>query len=75
VAHKPKGLRFSSSTGLFFAVAADGTLLAASVSRSSGNTNLDRFALQTLQNASPFPTPPASLRAKPLTFMITFEFH
>lgn len=73
-ARRPAGLRRAGSTRLVFTVAADGALLASSVARSSGSESLDRLALNTLREASPFPPPPPALQATPVTFLIAFEF-
>lgn len=73
-AHKPKGLQQVASTEISFVVAADGMLLAASVSRSSGKAELDELALQAVHAAAPFPPPPSTLTARSLTFEISFNF-
>ncbi len=41
-----------------FSIGANGRLISASVSRSSGDPRLDKAALQSVQRASPFPKPP-----------------
>lgn len=73
-AHRPQGLRMPGSTLLSFTVAADGSVLAATVARSSGSAALDRLALQALARASPFPPPPALLGPPAPSFVILFEF-
>lgn len=74
-ARKPKGLNLSGTTLVSFIVAADGQLLAATVERSSGNRDLDRLALATIDAAAPFPPPPVGVSAAPLSFAIPFDFH
>lgn len=47
-----------------FHISASGSLLAVSVAQSSGNTQLDQMALQVVQRAAPFPTPPAGAQTR-----------
>lgn len=72
--HKPDGLRLPGQAILSFTVGPDGALMAAVIARSSGNADIDRLALLTLDRASPFPQPPAALQTAPSTFVITFQF-
>lgn len=73
-AHKPQGLQQVASTGVAFVVAPDGTLLAASITRSSGSSELDQLALQAVRSAAPLPPPPRALGGHPLSFEISFNF-
>lgn len=73
-AHKPKGLQLVASTGISFVVAADGTLLTLSISRSSGRSELDHLALQAVRLAAPLPPLPSALGVRPMTFEISFNF-
>jgi len=55
---KPRaGARGSASVS--FAIAANGSLGAVRIARSSGNSRIDQLALQTVRNAAPFPAPPS----------------
>lgn len=58
-----------------FQLSASGTLMSASVARSSGNILLDRIALRTLRQSSPFPAPPGDLAPDQLLFAIPVRFH
>lgn len=73
-ARRPKGVHVRGTTLVAFSVAADGHLRAATIKRSSGNADLDRLALATIEAANPFPPPPVGLAAGPLSFAIPFDF-
>jgi protein TonB len=55
--HKPR-LGQPGCTTVTFAIGPSGALRSLRVSRSSGNTSLDRRALATVRQAAPFPPPP-----------------
>ena len=74
-ARKPAGIRLAGVATVRFAVAGDGALVAVDLAASSGNTALDRLALRTVRNASPFPPPPATAKEEQLVFTIPFSFH
>ena len=54
-------LRGSGSATITFRIAASGAATSIRVSRSSGDAELDQKALEVIQRASPFPTPPAGM--------------
>jgi protein TonB len=56
--HKPR-VGKPGSTTVTFAIGAGGALGSVQVSRSSGNAELDRMAIQAVRNAAPFPPPPS----------------
>lgn len=74
-ARKPAGIRLAGVAAVRFAVGGDGALVAVELAASSGNTALDRLALRTVRNASPFPPPPATVEEEQLVFTIPFSFH
>lgn len=74
-ARKPGGLHLSGIAMVRFVVGRDGELVSVELSSSSGNTALDRLALRTVRNASPFPAPPKSVERDQLVFTIPFSFH
>jgi len=47
-----------------FTISANGGLAALSVSRSSGNAQLDQMAAQVIQRAAPFPAPPSGAQTR-----------
>ena len=69
--HKPRASERGSAT-VNFGINGSGGLAFVSVSRSSGNARLDRLALATVRGAAPFPSPPASLQARPYVVRIDF---
>lgn len=73
-AHRPRGVKGSGTTLIWFQVASDGTLLSSQIARSSGNMLLDRIALKALRQAIPLPRPPTSLTADQLMFVIPLNF-
>ncbi|KJS14620.1 MAG: hypothetical protein VR78_09845, partial [Hoeflea sp. BRH_c9] len=54
-----------------FQITASGQVAGVSVSRSSGNSSVDRAAIAHVKRASPFPKPPAGARTR---FVIPIEF-
>ncbi|HEY9090698.1 TonB family protein [Parasphingorhabdus sp.] len=74
-ARKPKGLHLSGLAMVRFAVSRDGNLTSVELASSSGNSALDKLALRTVRNASPFPAPPVNLETDQLIFTIPFSFH
>ncbi len=74
-ARKPAGIRLVGVAAVRYTVGGDGALVAVELATSSGNTALDRLALRTVRNASPFPPPPATVEEEQLVFTIPFSFH
>lgn len=74
-ARKPVGLNLSGVAMVRFVVGRDGELVSVELSSSSGNTALDRLALRTVRNASPFAAPPMNVERDQLIFTIPFSFH
>lgn len=74
-ARRPAGVHLSGVAMIGFTLSAEGSLISAELAASSGNAMLDRLALRTIRNASPFPPPPQSVAKDRLTFTIAFSFH
>jgi protein TonB len=55
--HKPRAGK-AGSAAVTFSIGAAGGLRSARISGSSGDSQLDQMALQTVRNAAPFPPPP-----------------
>lgn len=73
--YRPDRVPFAGTTRLRFALAADGTLVEAEVSDSSGSGLLDRAALDAVRRAAPFPPPPPPQSSGDvLRFEIPFRF-
>lgn len=70
---RPERITLTGTAVLRFTLAADGSLVNASVADSSGSGLLDRAALNALERAAPFPVPPSSV-GDSLTFEIPFTF-
>ena len=66
--------RASGSVGLALRVSRDGTLVAASVNRSSGNAALDAAALAAVRKAGKFPAAPPDLTKPSYAFSIAVQF-
>ncbi|WP_319826268.1 energy transducer TonB [Thalassovita sp.] len=64
----------SGTVGLQLSVAADGRLLGVSVRRPSGNTALDRAAVQAVQRAGRFPAAPQGLSGASHGFNLSIRF-
>lgn len=69
--HKPRIGRGGSTT-VTFAIGTNGMLRSVSVSRSSGDAQLDRLAIASVRKAAPFRKPP-SLGNRPYTVRIYFR--
>jgi protein TonB len=54
----------SGSALIEFTISGNGALAALSVSRSSGNAQLDQMAAQVIQRAAPFPAPPSGAQTR-----------
>ncbi len=52
----------------------NGNVLATKIHTSSGFESLDKQALEMVKKASPFPMPPAALRAKPFNVLVPVSF-
>lgn len=72
--HKPASGPAPGSAMVAFSLSRSGGLLAARVSRSSGNAALDQAALGAVRRAAPFPPPPAGMSPAQLRFFIPFYF-
>lgn len=57
-----------------FAIAADGTLDATAIAKSSSEPELDQAALAAIRKSAPFPPPPTGATAAQRRFMIPFRF-
>jgi protein TonB len=57
-----------------FGVSRSGGLAFASISRSSGDQQLDRTVLSAVRNAAPFPMPPSGAAPGQLRFSMPFYF-
>jgi protein TonB len=71
--NKPKGRRLRGTATIMFVISQSGKVAAARVSRTSGNEQLDRIVLKTVESAS-FPRPPAGMSESQLTYVIPFRF-
>lgn len=69
-ANRPRGATMKGTVLIRFRLLADGTLLTAQVSQSSGNILLDRIVLRSVRQAAPFPRPPGSIPPSELVFEI-----
>ena len=59
---------------IFFAIDRDGRVVESRVMRSSGYKALDQEAIDTLQRAQPFPTPPEGVRGERFEFAVPVKF-
>ena len=73
-ANRPRGTTMTGTTLVRFQLSADGTLLSATVARTSGTMLLDKIALRSVRLAAPFPPPPGGLDGDDLTFEIPIQF-
>ncbi|MBS0612931.1 MAG: TonB family protein [Proteobacteria bacterium] len=73
-AHRPAGLQLQGTAEVAFRVDRKGCLSWARLIRSSGVTLLDRLALRTVREASPFPAPPPQLPDARLEFTAPVNF-
>ena len=71
---KPRNIHSPGVATVTFALAADGSLLSATLSAASGVASLDQAALATVSAAAPFPPPPAGASPGQLVFSIPFQF-
>ncbi|MEI6557085.1 MAG: TonB family protein, partial [Rhodospirillaceae bacterium] len=71
---KPRDVHSPGIATITFALAADGTLLSASLGASSSVASLDRAALAAVAAAAPFPAAPAGATPAQLIFTIPFQF-
>ena len=69
---RPGGAGFKGTAVVSFGVTSGGGLAYARLSRSSGNSALDKAALSAVRSAAPFPPPPAG--ASKLSFSVPFSF-
>lgn len=71
---KPSGAGERGTAIVAFGVTTSGGLSYANISKSSGNSGLDRLAVSAVRGAAPFPQPPAGASASQLRFTIPFHF-
>jgi protein TonB len=69
----PRGARDEGTVTVSFRVSASGAVSGATVTRSSGNPDLDRAALAMVRRASPVPAPPANIGATTITVPVRFS--
>lgn len=74
-AHRPRGINRHGTVLIAFRLSTDGALLSAEISRTSGDMLLDKIALRSVRQASPFPRPPEAVPAAALLFSIEINFH
>jgi TonB family protein len=72
--HKPSGAGAQGTAMVAFGVTTSGGLSYASISKSSGNSSLDRLAVSAVRGAAPFPQPPVGASPGQLRFTIPFHF-
>jgi periplasmic protein TonB len=71
---KPKGVGLRGTVTIEFTLSpVTGSLLKATVSKSSGNAKLDATALTAIETAT-YPTPPVGMTATQLTYRVPFTF-
>ncbi|MEJ2228993.1 MAG: TonB family protein, partial [Alphaproteobacteria bacterium] len=73
--NKPIGGQGKGFVRVSFILSSTGRLVSARIIGSSGNHLLNQAVLNAVHNASPFPKPPARIRASRLRFNIPFYFH
>jgi TonB family protein len=62
-------------TALELCIREDGTLERVMIARPSGRLEFDAAAIDAVQNAAPFPTPPGSIKSKDGNVYVTWLFH
>lgn len=72
---KPRDIHAPGVATITFSLAANGALVSATLSVSSGIESLDRAALTAIAAAAPFPPPPSGASPAQLIFSIPFQFH
>jgi len=73
-ARRPRGTRLKGETNLTFSVDRSGALISLSITKTSGNKQLDLLATRAVRTTAPFPAPPAQLGDADLQFSLTFSF-
>jgi len=73
-AHRPTGIQLQGTAEVAFRIDRKGCLLWVRLTRSSGVALLDRLALRTVREASPFPAPPQQLPDARLEFTAPVNF-
>jgi len=72
--NRPSGGGRRGTAVVRFAISRSGGLRYVRLSRSSGNSTLDRAAVSSVRRAAPFPRPPRGMSAGQRTFSIPFRF-
>ena len=73
--HKPVNPgRGTGNVTIAFIVSPTGALASVRISRSSGNTALDRVAVASVRRAAPFPPPPEGMLAKDREMIYPLNF-
>lgn len=73
-ARRPAGIRLEGTATVAFSLSRSSQLRDVSLVARSGNPLLDRLALRTVRNATPFPPPPEALTDTQLRFTVPFSF-
>jgi len=71
---KPSGPGRRGTVVVTFGVSASGGLAFAGISRSSGDSGLDRSVLTAVRSAAPFPAPPSGASTRQRQFSMPFHF-
>ena len=72
--NKPSGMSGRGKAIVTVGISPSGSIRFSRLSKSSGNSVLDRAALSAVQRAAPFPMPPAGATAAQLVFNVQIEY-
>lgn len=70
----PSGARSQGTVGVRFTIDPSGRVLAASVSRTSGDAALDQAAVDLVRRASPVPAPPPAIAKSRMTLSVPIRY-
>lgn len=70
----PRNLRRTGTTQVAMTIAHSGALMAASISKSSGQSKLDKAAMRAVKSAAPYVPAPAELGGKSQRFVLNIRF-
>ncbi len=70
----PKNIYKNYKVLIRFRINANGEVVLLNIKKSSGSKNIDKIALRTIRNISPFPKPPFIVRKSDMTFVIPMEY-